>query len=336
MNVPLIKCHGSSNDFIILDEKHLNTRIDDKKRALIAELLCNRTLSIGADGILYISESASAHAKMRVFNSDGSEASMCGNGLRCAARYISERDQLAKFDVETMKAILTVEKVESIYEDIPTYAVEISPILFNLDALPLNLPQEKLLNQTMQEWHPDLEFSALAVPNPHLITNVTSDVLNSPLQQNLAEQFNAKNDWFTDGVNVSFVVPLGRNEIFVRTFERGVGFTNACGTAMSSSSLIRVLLGESEADIPIDVYNDGGRVKCVIHKNGDRFDHIDLIGNATFTDYYELVGKDDDLSTLKVSLVKTTDEESIYQRMAQAAKEHIISLEPNLLSPSQC
>ncbi len=99
MNINVIKCHGSSNDFIILDETLLAHSYNDIERAQLAESLCNRQHSIGADGVLYISSSNTAHAKMRVFNSDGSEASMCGNGLRCAARYIAERDDKTKFVV---------------------------------------------------------------------------------------------------------------------------------------------------------------------------------------------------------------------------------------------
>ncbi|PPA71816.1 diaminopimelate epimerase [Jeotgalibacillus proteolyticus] len=325
MKLSLIKCHGSSNDFIIFDEENSSLKLVDKDRAQIAETLCNRTSSIGADGVLYISESTNAQAKMRVFNSDGSEASMCGNGLRCAARYIAERDGLNKFSVETLKATLQVEKVESLYEDIPTYAVEISPILFNLDALPLEMDSETLINQPVPEWHHSLRFSALAVPNPHLITHVDAEVLSGSLQKEMAEKFNSQNEWFKDGVNVSFVVPFSENEIFVRTFERGVGFTNACGTAMSSSSLVEVILERSEAGIPIDVYNDGGRVKCVINKNEGRYDHIDLIGNATFTDYYEANIDEGSNQIVNTAHLSGTDEELIYQRMAQAAKEYLSS-----------
>lgn len=331
MTISLIKCHGSSNDFIIFDEQQFQSNLTDDNRAGIAKVLCERSASIGADGILYISESSKALAKMRVFNSDGSEASMCGNGLRCAARYLSERDQLTKFKVETMKATLSVEKVEPIYEDIPTFAVEISPVLFDLKALPLVMEQDQLINQRVPEWHSSLRFSALAVPNPHLITQVSPEVIDSKIQETLAQKFNSVNDWFPDGVNVSFVVPLSLNEIFVRTYERGVGFTNACGTAMSSSSLVQVLLENAKPNTPIDVYNDGGRVKCVIHKKGNEFDHIDLIGNATFTDFYQL--NINDLSNLELNPVhkKMTDEETTYQKMAQAAKEHVNSIYPTIL-----
>jgi len=323
MNSTLIKCHGSSNDFIILDEQNLDFSLTDQLRAMWAEKLCDRQSSIGADGVLFISESVHAQAKMRVFNSDGSEASMCGNGLRCAARYISERDRLIQFYVETMKAVLKVQKVESIFEEIPTFAVEISPITFNLDSLPLHLPQSTLVNQTILDWSPSLRFSALAVPNPHLISFVTPAVLKGNEQELLSKSFNTENRWFTDGVNVSFVVSLNQNEIFVRTYERGVGFTNACGTAMSSSSLISVLLNLSEITEPIDVYNDGGRVRCVIYKKEDQYDHIDLIGNATYNAFYNLNLDPNNLTQPEVNHIQDTDEERMYQKMAKEAKKHV-------------
>ncbi|KIL45501.1 diaminopimelate epimerase [Jeotgalibacillus soli] len=331
MEINLIKCHGSGNDFLLLDEERKGIALTDQDRRNLTLVLCDREKNIGADGILFISASEKAHAKMRVFNADGSEASMCGNGLRCAGRYICERDQQSSIKVETMKATLSVNLATSLFEGIPTYAVEISPILFQLDALPLNLPQEELILEKVPAWHTVLVFSAVAVPNPHLITTVDADTLNSDLQQTLAEGFNKENQWFDDGVNVSFVVNLGQDEIYVRTYERGVGFTNACGTAMSSSSLIEVIRGTSKSETPITVYNDGGLVQCVIYKENDQFHHIDLIGNATVTHYYDIDYPQFSSKDYTITNVFETTEQQQYEKMAAQAKEHVMSKKPNLL-----
>lgn len=281
LELTILSCHGSNNDFLIIDELE-GERFSEHERAALAVLLCDRVSGIGADGLLFVLASHLYTAKMRVFNADGSEASMCGNGLRCVARYVCEKLELDEAVIETMKANLAVKKQPAIFGDIPTYQVEISPVSFQLSDLPLILEQDTLINEPIAELS-DLSFTAVAVPNPHLIAIVSDDVLTSQIQEGLSRKVNSPNSYFPDGVNVSFVKVLAPGHIFVRTFERGVGFTNACGTAMSASTLVTCLLQANEWGEPVEVYNPGGKVRCVAHRKRDGQYMIDLIGNATFT-----------------------------------------------------
>ncbi|TCN24870.1 diaminopimelate epimerase [Mesobacillus foraminis] len=281
MMIELIKCHGSGNDFLLIDEMDRDYGFTEERRAELAKQLCDRDSSLGADGILYILNSEKADGRMRVFNSDGSEASMCGNGLRCAGRYICEKLGLEEIIVETMKADLQVKKEEDIFPGIPTYLVGISPVSFQVRDLPLVIDQETLIQERLPQLNDELVFTAVAVPNPHLAAIVNDSQLDSSLQKELSEKVNGPNKLFPDGVNVSFIKVLGKNQIYVRTFERGVGFTNACGTAMSASSLVTCLIGENQAEENISVFNNGGMVRCVVHKYEDSY-KIDLIGNATY------------------------------------------------------
>ncbi|MHC0035663.1 diaminopimelate epimerase [Pseudoneobacillus sp. C159] len=282
MQIEFLKVHGSNNDFILIDEMTKDYHFSEEGRQKLAILLCDRTNGIGADGILYTMKSnhAHAHGRMRVFNADGSEASMCGNGLRCVARYICERLNVEEAVIETMKANLFVKKREDIYPDVKTYQVEISPVSFRLEDLPLVLPRETLVNEKITTLSNDLHFTAVAVPNPHLIAVVNDIDAQLQTQKELSETVNRPNELFPDGVNVSFVKAIEKGHIYVRTFERGVGFTNACGTAMSASSLVTCLLNLNDFESDIHVYNDGGMVHCVVHQNHDTY-QIDLIGNAT-------------------------------------------------------
>ncbi|MFJ7725713.1 diaminopimelate epimerase [Neobacillus sp. NPDC097160] len=281
MQIDLIKGHGSGNDFLIIDEIKNDYSFSDDDRSQLARLLCNRNADLGADGILFVMKSDHADGRMRVFNADGSEASMCGNGLRLVARYVCEHQGLNEAVIETMKANLKVSKQIDLFQDVHTYQVEISPVQFELKALPLNLHKPTLFNERITELSEELRFTALAVPNPHLIAIVEANQLQIDLQQQLSEKVNGPNDLFPDGVNVSFVKPLQDGPIYVKTYERGVGFTNACGTAMSASSLVTCLTGLNEFEKTIDVYNNGGRVQCVVHKYEGTYS-IDLIGNATY------------------------------------------------------
>ncbi|MBS4216018.1 MULTISPECIES: diaminopimelate epimerase [Neobacillus] len=313
MNIILTKGHGSGNDFLIIDEITNGYSFSENDRSALAKLLCYRQGELGADGILYVMNSDHADGRMRVFNADGSEASMCGNGLRLVARYVCELKGLDEAVIETMKANLKVSRKPEIYDGVPTYQVEISPVLFELSALPLNLDQPTLLNEKIEELSDDLRFTALAVPNPHLVAIVTGGQLEGNLQKELSEKVNGPNVLFPDGVNVSFVKQLGSGNIYVRTFERGVGFTNACGTAMSASSLVTCLQGLNEFETSIQVYNNGGKVQCIVHRQEDKY-QIDLIGNATYL-YNAAVNVDLSGGTFTVSHQEELTEQHTYEKL---------------------
>ncbi|WP_050615275.1 diaminopimelate epimerase [Bacillus testis] len=311
MKLTALKCHGSGNDFLLIDEYTDSLNYSDAERAEMAVRLCDRSEGLGADGILFFQDSKIADGRMRVFNSDGSEASMCGNGLRCVARYACEKLGMKKLRIETMKAVLEVEEMEPLSEGVETYKVEISPVSFRTADLPMKAPNETFINQTLADCS-DLPFTAIAVPNPHFIAIVDDADAKKDEQQKLAAYWNGENPYFPDGVNVSFVEALRPQEIFVRTFERGVGFTNACGTAMSASSLVACLQGLASFGEELTVYNPGGKVKCAVHQQEDQYT-IDLIGNATYEYKVEMEYQPDGYKV--GSRVDFPEEIAAYQQM---------------------
>ncbi|MEH7480447.1 diaminopimelate epimerase [Neobacillus drentensis] len=321
MQINLIKGHGSGNDFLIIDEKSNGYAFTESERADLAKLLCNRQSDLGADGILFVMQSENADGRMRVFNSDGSEASMCGNGLRLVARYVCEHLGRNSAVIETMKANLKVSKQNDLLQDIHTYQVEISPVLFELKALPLNLNKPTLYNERIEKLSGDLRFTALAVPNPHLIAIVEAEQLKGDLQKQLSEKVNGPNDLFPDGVNVSFVKYLQPGSIYVRTFERGVGFTNACGTAMSASTLVTCLQELNEFEKVVNVYNNGGRVQCVVHESEGKYT-IDLIGNATYL-YNATVNVDLEQGAYTITSKTELMEQTSYEKLQSEAKRYL-------------
>lgn len=321
VQIDFIKGHGSGNDFLLIDEISNSYSFSEDERASLARLLCNRDTELGADGILFVMKSNRADGRMRVFNADGSEASMCGNGLRLVARYICEMLQLNEAVIETMKADLKVSKQADLYPNVVTYQVEISPVSFKLNDLPLKLNQATLQNEKIQELSTELSFTAIAVPNPHLIAIVETEVFQTDIQKKLSEKVNGPNELFPDGVNVSFVKAINAGNIYVRTFERGVGFTNACGTAMSASSLVTYLQELNHSESVINVYNNGGKVQCVVHDVNGNYT-IDLIGNATYL-YQAAVNVD--LNGETFSLVSKNDymEQPAYERLQEGAQQFL-------------
>jgi diaminopimelate epimerase len=321
VQIELIKGHGSGNDFLLIDEITNTYSFTEGDRAKLATLLCDRNSDLGADGILFIMNSEHADGRMRVFNTDGSEASMCGNGLRLVARYVCEMNGLNEAIIETMKADLKVSKQQDIYPNVTTYQVEISPVSFLLEDLPLKLNKLNLLNEKIPELSQEITFSALAVPNPHLISIINTEQFQSGVQKEISEKVNNPNELFPDGVNVSFVKSLAEGSIYVNTFERGVGFTNACGTAMSASSLVTCLQGLNSVEEIINVYNNGGRVQCVVHENDDTFS-IDLIGNATYM-YQAQVDVDLDRQILTLCSREEFTEQPTYEKLQADAQQYL-------------
>ncbi|GBG93938.1 diaminopimelate epimerase [Ligilactobacillus salitolerans] len=288
--VKLLKVHGSGNDFFLLDQTKLSEPLNEKEIRTLAQQMCDRKKGTtgGADGLLLVTKSnKGALARMRVINADGSEASMCGNGLRTVARYLAEKNSLTNdetFQVETMQANLQVKGAKQFADQVPAFDVEISPVSFQAADIGMHLDHAELQDTIIPELSPSLKFSAVAVPNPHLIAFVDHATLAGDQLVELGARLNSANPYFPDGVNVSFVEILAENEIFVRTYERGVGLTNACGTAMSASSLLYVMqvLGQRGLEKELRVNNPGGMVKTVVHQRENGEYWISLIGNATF------------------------------------------------------
>ena len=319
--VQLQKVHGSQNTFFLLDQTQLQNPLTKNELINLAKQITNSATGLlnGADGLLVISNSQHSQAigKMQVINADGSFASMCGNGLRTVGRYLAQKFHKQSFKVETMQSDLRVSCQPDWAQNVKAVSVEISPVSFAAADLPFtNLDCSELLNQAVPEFTPKLTFSAVAVPNPHLISLVSDDVLKSDLLANLGTKLNHKNPYFPDGVNVSFAQVLSSGHLFVRTFERGVGFTNACGTGMSATSLIYALTNQSQDlfDKLLTVSNPGGFVQTKVHRTANSY-WIELIGNATVTHYIDVAEstlhqKQPDFNNFKIT---TTSENEAYQ-----------------------
>lgn len=315
------KVHGSQNTFFLLDQTQLKQTLSQAELVRLAKQLTNSKTGLlgGADGLLVISSSSHQNVlgKMQVINADGSIASMCGNGLRTVGRYLAEKYHQNSFKVETQQADLKVSVEPDWAESVKAISVEISPVNFAKQDLPFDqLNCNQLINQEVPAFAPGLKFTAVAVPNPHLISIVSAEVLASSLLEKLGTKLNQPNPYFPDGVNVSFAQVIDSRHLFVRTFERGVGFTNACGTGMSAASLVFALTHQQEKVFNhlLTVSNPGGFVQTRVHQQEDHY-WIELIGNATVT---HNINADEslfhqDLPDFSLFQVEQTSENAAYQ-----------------------
>ncbi|WP_069470938.1 diaminopimelate epimerase [Candidatus Marithrix sp. Canyon 246] len=267
MKINILKCHGSGNDFILIDEYH-KILFSEEQRKTLSNQLCDRNGILGADGILFFQNSDKADGTMRMFNPDGSEAEMCGNGLRCVGRFACESLDKHSVSIETLKGVSQVEKDQNIHPDVATYKAELSTISLNTDCI----------NQILPALSPVFKFTEVHMPNPHIVAIV--DNISDTELDTIGAKANQLPELFPNGTNINFCQILDDGAIFVRTYERGVGLTNSCGSGMSASTLVYCLLKHSPFGNTIDVYNRGGLVRCQA-TNEDGYS-VYLSGNATF------------------------------------------------------
>jgi diaminopimelate epimerase len=231
------KMQGLGNDYVVIDNR--DAKISDAEMPELTRKLCERKFSVGADGLLLASNSASADVKMRIFNADGSEAEMCGNGIRCFVKYCYENNVARKSEltVETLAGVkrtwLTVKNgsVKSVRVDMGIPALERSKI-------PM-LGQGTSVNEDLQVNGEKYKVTCLSVGNPHCVIFV--DALDDFPVQQVGPKIESHR-LFPKKTNVEFVQVLSQNELKVRVWERGCGETLACGTGACAAVVAGNLL----------------------------------------------------------------------------------------------
>lgn len=276
-----ILCHGSGNRFLMLDavaEPQLEQLADHPQ--LVAQL-CRE---VGETDGLLLTVRVGTEFGMRMFNTDGSEAEMCGNGIRCVARqaqpYVG--NNVADFALWSGGVRHEVSREEPIHGSIPTYRVAIGVRLSTPDFTPSLGRAEGFVAEVIPELDSELRFTYINLGNPHLVAAVKKIDLEE--LSRLGERVKLLQEILPHGTNVSLYRPMGDNAIYTATYERGVGLTASCGTAMTASTTAASLCGYCRMGEPVEVFNSGGKVRCCAYEEPLRV--TTLSGNAT----YEAVG----------------------------------------------
>lgn len=276
-NFEIIKCHGSGNDFIMVD----TTRLDDANAidwSAFARIACDRTNGIGSDGVLLVVRNDAGIYGMDMLNPDGTHAEMCGNGIRCVARLAEERGYLDSGTLTSGGRTFPARRAESVAEGIETFSVDI-PIATWSPSFAFFNPEERFVGKVIENLNGELRFTALNLGNPHIVAAVED--INMSLLEELGRRVKVLKNEFPHGVNVSLYKVLSPTSIFVATYERGAGITLSCGTAMTASSTAAALLGYVKQGERIEVFNRGGKVACRTAIEGESI-ITTLEGNATF------------------------------------------------------
>ena len=263
------KLHGIGNDFIALDGRFDGINPDNYGK--IAKKLCHRRFSVGADGLLVVKNSTLASIEMVYYNSDGSRANMCGNGLRCFVKFIYDNNIVNKdeFDVYTLDGIKKI-KLNLKNNKIDTIKINMGCGSFKSNDIPVNDKDETFINKKIRVLDKEFIVSSMLMGVPHTIVFVDEFNMEEILRYGpLIEE----HEIFTQKTNVNFVKIVDEENIFVRTWERGCGYTLGCGTGMTASVIISNYL--NKVNESVNVTSEGGSIKIDL---ADNFAY--MIGNA--------------------------------------------------------
>ncbi|MEB3310532.1 MAG: diaminopimelate epimerase [Snowella sp.] len=282
MSLAFTKYHGLGNDFILIDNRHSPTPLVSPEEAV---KMCDRHFGIGADGVIFaLPGQEGTDYTMRIFNSDGSEPEMCGNGIRCLARFIADLEGETGFGkayrIHTLAGVITprLEANGQVRVDMGTpqlLAAEIPTRLVPGDQKVINAP----LDVAGQTWL----VTCVSMGNPHCITFV-EDVDNIPLSQ-IGPQFE-HHPVFPQRTNTEFIQAIAPNYLKMRVWERGAGITLACGTGACASVVAGVLTGKSERRCTVEL--PGG---CLEIEWSETEQRIYMTGPAqqVFSGHYESI-----------------------------------------------
>lgn len=242
------KMHGLGNDFIVVAGER---QLPDNASELALDL-CNRFFGIGADGLVYILPSEKADFRMRIINSDGSEAEQCGNAIRCVAKYVFDNGltNQEEITIETLGA--GVQKVQLTIDGgkVATVRVDMGEPILNGLQVPTTVDAERVINHPIEVDGRTFAFTAVSMGNPHCVIYV-DDAVNFEL-----ESWGPKletHPMFPRKINVEFVTVNSRSQADMRVWERGAGPTLACGTGACATLVASVLTGATDREATVSL-----------------------------------------------------------------------------------
>jgi diaminopimelate epimerase len=267
MKIHFTKMHGLGNDFILIDCLKQDCGITPPQSppyeggeiwgggselSDLAKRLCHRRFGIGADQILLLYDSEIADFKMRIFNADGSEVEMCGNGIRCLAKYVWDGNLSNKsiLTIETVAGIIKPEKAGDMVR------VDMGEPVFEPERIPVNTSQQSIVNShqspiidyPLRIADKEFKITCVSMGNPHAVIFI-DDVSDFPVYYYgpLIET----NSIFPKKTNVEFIEIISNNEIKMRVWERGAGETMACGTGASAAAVVSNIKGLTNRNVSV-------------------------------------------------------------------------------------
>lgn len=253
--------HGIGNDYIYFD--CMDGEPDNPEELAIR--LSDRHFSIGGDGVILLCRSAVADCRMRMFNADGSEGRMCGNGVRCVGKLAHDLGYV-KGDICTVETLSGIKTLKFKFDSDGTVAsarVNMGAAMLSPRDIPASIDGERVVNYPVEAGGTVYNVTLVSMGNPHCVIFTDPDKIQiekvGPLFEN--------NALFPERINTEFVRVEGRNELTMRVWERGSGETWACGTGACAVAVAAVLNGYAEMNTPVTVHLRGGDLTITCTEN---------------------------------------------------------------------
>ena len=255
MKLQFTKMHGCGNDYIYFD--CFKQKIADPEA--LSRRLSRYHFGIGGDGIILIEPSACADARMRIFNQDGSEGKMCGNGIRCVGKYLYDSGLARKEEiaVETRSGIRVLQ-MQVKDGQVTGVTVNMGQAELAPERIPVSLPESEIIGRPVPIDGKEWEITCVSMGNPHCVV-FCEDPDSLELTQ-VGPKFE-KAEIFPEGVNTEFIRVIDRKTLQMRVWERGSGETLACGTGACASAVAAILRGYCDREEEITVRLKGGELK---------------------------------------------------------------------------
>ncbi len=275
MKLNFIKMHGAGNDYIYVDG--MKYQLPDESAA--AKKLSDRHFSIGGDGLIVIKKGAKADFEMVMYNSDGSRGAMCGNGIRCVAKYLFDEgytNNETEFTIESMGAVKTINVSENDGK-VVSARVDMGKPNLKSSSIPVNFDGEKCINKEVTFGDREFNMTCVSMGNPHAVIFIDEHPKDFNLNKygKIAEQ---NTELFPDRVNAEFAKIIDRENIEMRVYERGAGETLACGTGACATAVAAIVNGY--CDNKVTVHLLGGDL--LIEWSGDENDSVIMTGPAEY------------------------------------------------------
>lgn len=272
------KWQGCGNDFVLFD--CLDNPLADYSE--LAKKVCDRHYGIGADGILIVEPSSVADFRMRIINTDGSEAEMCGNGIRCFARYLYDNRLVTKeeFTVETGAGILVPRIIKENNEVIGVRVDMGEPHLLGEEIPVIGYDGKRVISEPLQVEGNTYEMTCVSMGNPHCVIFV-DDAEKFPIEK-LGTKFE-HHSAFPKKTNTEFVQIIDKGHVRMRVWERGAAITLACGTGSCATAVACILNGKTDRNIEVAL--DGGKLNIEWADNN----HVFMTGEAKLVFTGELI-----------------------------------------------
>ena len=276
------KMHGAGNDYIYINCFEENVVPEEMIDDIIA--MSDRHKGIGSDGVIFIMPSKVADARMRMFNADGSEGKMCGNGIRCVGKYVYEHgiSHNNPLQIETASGIKTL-NLEVVQGKVETVTVDMGSPILDPKLIPVDLDVEKVIHYPLVVNNQEYLITCVSMGNPHCVIFMEGiDYLDlesiGPLFEN--------NPIFPERTNTEFIEIIDDKTMKMRVWERGSGETLACGTGASASVVAAIYNHIFTRDQEIEVILKGGELYITLTSDN----HVFMRGSATevFTGEYKL------------------------------------------------